>query len=74
MSDEKTASGALDELLDEEKATKAVDGIGAGLADALGGLLEQADVGATKFLDDVSRGFAEREEEFQRKKREREGG
>jgi hypothetical protein len=62
----------LEGLLDEKAAQKTVDQLGDGIVTVLGDVLEKVDEVVTNTLDDISRGLAEDEAEFQRRRREKE--
>lgn len=66
--DEKTASNALDDLLDDDKTTRAVEQAESNVADVITDFFQKADDAVTETLEGLSRGIAESEEK--RKKRE----
>lgn len=66
----KPDSDTLHSILGGASLKDTVDNIGSEVAAALGEVLKQADVAVGQTLDDIGRGLAEDEAEFQRKRRE----
>ena len=67
-----TDKDVLGGLLNEQSAQKTVDKVGDGIVTVLNDVLEKVDKVVTNTLDDISRGLAEDEAEFQRRRREKE--
>jgi hypothetical protein len=66
----KPDSDVLHSILGGASLKDTIEQLGGEIAETLGEMLKQADVAVGNVLDDVGRGLAADEAEFQRKKRE----
>lgn len=66
----KPDSDPLHSILGGASLTDTVNNLGSEVAEALGNMLKQADAAFGTTLDNIGRGLAEDEAEFQRKRRE----
>jgi hypothetical protein len=66
----KPDSDTLNSILGGASLKDTVNNLGSEVAEALGEMLKQADAAFGNTLDDIGRGLADDEAEFQRKRRE----